>query len=230
LLIGWNAARLLPKQRNLGRLRYFIRGELSMNPQAVEDVTDLLHRWNEGDDQALNQLIPLVYAELQQLARQCLRGERPDHSVHTGTLVHEAYLRLIDCNRLRWQDRHHFFAVAARVMRRVLVGEARRRNSQKRGLGAVTGLFDEAMVVSPERDEELIALDEALERLESQFERKCRVVELRCFTGLSVEETAEVLGVSVDTVKREWRTAKMWLRHELESGGVGNGSGKSEAD
>lgn len=201
-----------------------------MNAQATEDVTALLHRWNEGDEQALDQLIPLVYAELQQLARQCLRRERQDHLVRTGTLVHEAYLRLIDCSRLQWHDRKHFFAVAARVMRRVLVQEARRRNSQKRGLGAATVLFDEALVVSRERDAELIALDEALERLESQFERKCRVVELRCFTGLSIEETAEVLGVTADTVKREWRTAKMWLRRELESGEASNGSGKCEAD
>jgi len=201
-----------------------------MNPQAVEDVTDLLRKWNDGDDQALNQLIPLVYAELQQLARQCLRGERPDHLVHTGTLVHEAYLRLIDCNRLPWQDRRHFFSVASRVMRRVLVDEARGRKTWKRGFGTTTILFDEAMVVSPERDKELIALDDALERMESLFERKCRVVELRCFTGLSIEQTAEVLGVSVDTVKREWRTAKMWLRRELESEGGGNGSRKIEAD
>ncbi len=194
------------------------------------DVTDLLLKWNGGDAQALAQLIPMVYAELQRLARQCLRGERPDHVVGTGTLVHEAYLRLVDCDRLQWQDRHHFFAVAAQVMRRVLVEEARKRNSLKRGAGAVTIFFEEATVVSPERDEELIALDEALERLEKLFERKCRVVELRYFTGLSVEETALALGVTADTVKREWRTAKMWLRREMNGKEAGNGSAYKSAN
>jgi RNA polymerase sigma-70 factor, ECF subfamily len=183
-------------------------------------------------------LIPVVYAELQRLARQCLRGERPGHSVHTGTLVHEAYLRLIGCGRLQWQDRHHFFEVAARLMRRALVEEARKRNSLKRGAGSVTILFDKAMVVSREPDEELIALDDALKRLEKLFERKCHVVELRYFIGLSAEETALALGVTAETVKREWRTAKMWLRRELndkeaDNGSAyksGNGSGAVETD
>jgi RNA polymerase sigma-70 factor, ECF subfamily len=213
------------------------------NPPAMEahangDVTDLLRKWNEGDAQAFAQLIPVVYAELQRLARQCLRGERPGHSVHTGTLVHEAYLRLIGCGRLQWQDRHHFFAVAAKLMRRVLVEEARKRNSLKRGAGSVTILFDKATVVSRERDKELIALDEALERLEKLFERKCRVVELRYFVGLSVEEAALALGVTEDIVKREWRTAKMWLRRELNGKEAdnesayksANGSGTVETD
>ena len=200
-----------------------------MNPNAHGDVTALLRKWNEGEAQAVDRLIPLVYAELQRLARKCLRGEHPDHSIHTGTLVHEAYLRLNSGNRLQWRDRKHFLAVAALVMRRLLVEAARKRNSKKRGVGGVTILLDEAMVVSRQRDKELIALDEALERMERQFPRKCRVVELRYFTGSSIEETAEVLGVSADIVKREWRTAKMWLRREMENGGAGDES-KSEAD
>jgi RNA polymerase sigma factor (TIGR02999 family) len=198
--------------------------------QANGDVTDLLRKWNEGDAEAFAQLIPIVYAELRRLARQCLRGERAHHSVCSGTLVHEAYMRLVGCDRLQWQDRHHFFAVAARVMRRVLVEEARKRNSLKRGAGAGAILFEEGMAVSRERDEELIALDEALGRLEKLFERKCRVVELRYFTGLSVEETAMALGVTADTVNREWRTAKMWLRRELYGKEAGNGSANRSAN
>ncbi len=195
-----------------------------MNSQSPKDVTALLRRWNEGDEQALDQLISLVYAELQRLARRCLRGERPGHPVHTETLVQEACLRLIGCDDLRWQGSRHFFAVAAQQMRRVLAEEARNRKAQKRGSGKTTVLFDEAMMVSRERDKEFIALDDALERLEKQSERACRVVELRYFAGLTIEETAEALGVGVDTVKREWRAAKAWLRRELEDGGRGNGS------
>ncbi|MGH9855289.1 MAG: sigma-70 family RNA polymerase sigma factor [Blastocatellia bacterium] len=186
-----------------------------MKTPATEDVTELLRKWNEGDEQALDQLIPLVYDELQRLARQCLRHERPDHSMHTGTLVHEAYLRLVDCNRVEWRDRQHFFAIAARVMRRVLVDEARKRNHQKRGGGLSLVLLDEAMMLSHERDDELLALNEALERLEQRSERKCRVVELRYFIGLTIEETAEVLGITADIVKREWNSAKRWLHREL---------------
>jgi len=198
--------------------------------QDNEDVTELLRKWNEGDDQAFARLIPLIYSELQRQARQLLRYERPGHSMQTAALVNEAYLRLVDCNRVQWQDRRHFFAIAARVMRRVLVEEARRRNTRKRGAGAVRILFDEAMVVSSERDEELIALDEALERLEDLSERACRVVELRYFIGLSIEETAEVLGVKEDTVKREWRVAKKWLRRELGGKEADNGSANQSAN
>jgi RNA polymerase sigma factor (TIGR02999 family) len=195
-----------------------------MNSQSPIDVTGLLRRWNEGDEQALDQLIPLVYAELQRLARRYLRGERPGHPVHTGTLVHEAYMRLIDCDGLQWQGSRHFFAVAAQQMRRVLAEEARNRKAQKRGAGMATVMFDEAAIVSRERDTEWIALDDALERLERQSKRASRVVELRYFAGLTIEETAEALGVSVDTVKRDWRAAKAWLRRELVHGGRGDGS------
>lgn len=194
-----------------------------MNSQSPKDVTGLLRKWNEGDEQALNQLISLVYAELQRLARQCLRGEGPGHPVHTGTLVHEAYMRLIGCDGLQWQGSRHFFAVAAQQMRRVLVEEARNRKARKRGAGMATVTFDETMIVSRERDKEWIALDDALEQLERLSVRKCRVVELRYFAGFTIEETAEALDVSVDTVKRDWREAKVWLRRELGNGGRGNG-------
>lgn len=201
-----------------------------INAQA-EGVTELLHKWHDGDGQALDELIGLVYAELQHLAWQCLRGERAGHSVHTGTLVHEAYLKLAGCHRLEWNDRGHFFAIAGRVMRRVLVEEARRRNSLKRGEGGTALLLDEGMIVSHERDAELIALDEALERLARRFKRKAQVIELRYFVGLTIEETAEALGVKADTVKREWRTGKLWLQRELGGAEAGNGSsnGKSAA-
>jgi len=196
-----------------------------MNTPGVEDVTELLRKWNEGDEQALDQLIPLVYDELLRLARQCLRHERPDHSMHTGTLVHEAYLRLLDCDQVEWRDRRHFFAMAARLMRRVLVDEARKRKHQKRGGGSPPARLDEAMMIAQEWDDELLALNEALEKLDRRSERKCRVVELRYFIGLTIEETAEVLGVTTDIVKREWNSAKRWLHRELSSGAMtSNGS------
>jgi len=194
-------------------------------------MTALLRQWKDGNAQAFNQLVDLIYPELKRLARKCLLGEHPDNPVHTGTLVHEAYLRLMSsCNRLHWNDRTHFLSVAATVMRRVLVDEARRRKSDKRGGSAGTILLDEAVISSRQRDNDLIALDEALEQMKLHFERKYRVVELRCFAGLSIEETAEVLGISADIVKREWRTAKMWLKRELEAKAINNGSGQTEAD
>ena len=159
--------------------------------------------------------MPLVYEELRRMARQYLRRERAGHTMQTTTLVHEAYLRLIDVDRVAWQDRAHFFAIAARLMRRVLVDDARKHNFQKRGAGLTRISLDEAMVIAPERDAEVIALDEALERLTQFAPRKCQVVELRFFGGLSNEETAAALRVSTDTVKREWRTAKLWLLNEL---------------
>jgi RNA polymerase sigma factor (TIGR02999 family) len=186
-----------------------------MNVQAPEDVTQLLLEWRDGDASALEQLMPLVYDELRRLARRCLRRERAGHTMQTTTLVHEAYLRLVDARRVAWHDRAHFFAIAAQLMRRVLVDEARRRHFQKRG-GKLTRIsLAEAMLVSPERDTELVALDEALDRLAAFAPRKSRVVELRFFGGLSIEQTAAALNVSTDIVKREWRTAKLWLLHEL---------------
>lgn len=186
-----------------------------MNVQVPEDVTQLLLDWRDGDASALEQLMPLVYDELRRLARQALRRERAGHTMQTTTLVHEVYLRLIDVRRVAWHDRAHFFAIAAQLMRRVLVDEARRRHFQKRG-GKLTRIsLTEAMQMSPERDAELVALDEALDRLAAFAPRKCRVVELRFFGGLSIEQTAAALNVSTDIVKREWRTAKLWLLHEL---------------
>jgi len=186
-----------------------------VSAKSPEDVTALLLKWTQGDEAALEQLMPLVYEELRRMARQCLRRERTGHTMQTTTLVHEAYLRLVDAGRVPWQDRGHFFAIAARLMRRVLVDDARKRNYQKRGAGLTRISLDEAMVLTPERDAEVIALDEALDRLTQFAPRKCEVVELRFFAGLSVEETAAALRVSTDTVKREWRTAKLWLLHEL---------------
>lgn len=188
-----------------------------MNVQAPEDVTQLLLEWRDGDASALDQLMPLVYDELRRLARRCLRGERAGHTMQTTTLVHEAYLRLIDARRVAWHDRAHFFAIAAQLMRRVLVDEARRRHFQKRG-GKLTRIsLCEEMLVSPERAAELVALDEALDRLAAFAPRKSRVIELRFFGGLSIQQTAAALNVSTDIVKREWRTAKLWLLRELGS-------------
>lgn len=175
----------------------------------------MLLKWTQGDEAALEQLMPLVYEELRRMARQYLRRERAGHTMQTNTLVHEAYLRLIDAGQVRWQDRAHFFAIAARLMRRVLVDDARQRSFQKRGPELTRVSLDEAMVLAPQRDAEVIALDEALQRLTRFAPRKGQVVELRFFGGLSIEETAAALEISTDTVKREWRTAKLWLLHEL---------------
>jgi len=186
-----------------------------MSRQAPEDVTQLLLKWREGDRSALDQLLPLVYDELRRAARRCLRRERAGHTMQTTTLVHEAYLRLVDASRVPWHDRAHFFAIAAQLMRRVLIDEARKRHFQKRGGTLARIPLAESSQASPERDVELMALDEALDRLAAFAPRKCRVVELRFFGGLSIEQTAAALGVSNDIVKREWRTAKLWLLREL---------------
>jgi len=184
----------------------------------MEEITQLLLKWRAGDTTALERLIPLVYNELRRLARQCMRRERAGHTLQTTALVNEAYLRLVKSSRVDWQDRAHFFAVAAQLMRRVLVDEARRRKLQKRG-GEFTRLTlsDEVLPARQQREIDLIALDEALERLAEFAPRKCKVVEMRFFGGLSIDQTSAVLGVSVDIVKREWRTAKLWLLEELSS-------------
>jgi RNA polymerase sigma factor (TIGR02999 family) len=196
-----------------------------VNSGTPEDLTQLLLKWRNGDETALDQLMPLVYGELHRMARQCLRGERAGQMLQTTALVNEAYLRLIRSSQVQWQDRAHFFAVAAQLMRRVLVDEARARKYQKRGGEMIRISFDEAMMISSERDAELVALDEALNRLARFASRKCQVVELRFFGGLAIEETAAVLNVSTDIVKREWRTAKLWLLNELTIAEAGpNGS------
>jgi RNA polymerase sigma-70 factor (ECF subfamily) len=179
------------------------------------DVTALLASWTEGDEDALNRLLPLVEQELRRLARQQMRSERPGHLLQATALVNEAYLRLVDIEHMRWQNRAHFFAVAARLMRRILVDAARSRQYRKRGGGARHVAFDEALIVSPEAPEQLVALDDALEALAAVAARKSRVVELRYFGGLSVEETAEVLKITPETVMRDWKFAKTWLLREL---------------
>jgi RNA polymerase sigma-70 factor, ECF subfamily len=182
-------------------------------------VTELLRAWGDGDDGALEQLTPLVEAELRRLARGYMRRERPGHTLQTTALVNEAFLRLTDARSVQWQDRAHFLAISARLMRRVLVDHARSRGYRKRGGGAERVTLDEGQVIAPEPEVDVVALDRALQSLAEMDARKSRVVELRYFGGLSVEETAEVLKVSTDTVKRDWRLAKLWLLRELEGDG-----------
>jgi RNA polymerase sigma factor (TIGR02999 family) len=179
-------------------------------------VTELLRAWSEGDDGALERLVPLVEAELRRLARGYLGRERRGHTLQITALVNEAFLRLTDARHVRWQDRAHFLGISARLMRRVLVDYARRRGFQKRGGGAQQVTFDEGLIASPDPALDIVALDRALEALAQVDVRKSRVVELRFFGGLTVEEAAEVLNVSPDTVKRDWRLAKLWLLRELE--------------
>ena len=181
------------------------------------DVSVLLRAWSEGDSKALDQLTPIVYDELRRLARAYLRRERRDHSLQTTALVNEAYLRLVGHTRMEWQNRAHFFAVSAQVMRRILVDHARRRNI-KRGHGLRRVSLEEATIIGGERPTDLAALDDALTLLAERDPRKAQVVEMRFFGGLSVEESAEVLGVSPVTVMRDWRTAKAWLYRELSMG------------
>jgi RNA polymerase sigma-70 factor (ECF subfamily) len=193
---------------------------------AAPDVTRLLLAWRRGDRAALEELAPLVYAELRRLAHRQMRRERPGHTLQTTALVNETYLRLVDSKRVRWQNRVHFFAVCAQLMRRILVDHARARRSLKRGGKAVHVTLEDAPVGSPPPDEDLLALDEALTRLAAIDMRKSRVVELRHFGGLSVEETAEALGVSTDTVMRDWKMAKLWLLRELKRGATGESAGR----
>lgn len=183
-----------------------------------QNITKLLLDWRDGDGGALDRLMPLVYEELRRMANHYLRNERKGHTLQTAALVNEVYLRLIDHENIAWQNRAHFFGVAAQAMRRILVDHARARNYQKRGGGAQQVSLDQAASLAGDRAAELIALDEALQELAKMDERKARVVELRYFGGLSMEETAEALGVSVPTVTRDWNTAKAWLMRELSRG------------
>ncbi|MFL6281966.1 MAG: sigma-70 family RNA polymerase sigma factor [Pyrinomonadaceae bacterium] len=179
------------------------------------DITRLLIAWSEGDRAALESLLPLIERELHRIARRYMRREDPGHTLQTTALVNEAFFRLIDQTRVRWQNRAHFFAISAQIMRRILLNYARDRGRAKRGGRAVQVSLSEVAVVGEERSVELIELDEAMGRLALFDERKCRVVELRYFGGLSVEETAEVLGVSAITVERDWKAAKAWLKREM---------------
>ncbi len=186
-----------------------------MTTTAPQEVTQLLIAWSNGDQTALDKLIPLVYAELRRLARRYMDKEPAGHTLQTTALVNEAYLRLIEQKNMKWQNRAHFFAISAQLMRRILVSMARARHADKRGGAERPASLDEALIVSEERAAELVALDDALTQLAVLDPRRSRVVELRYFGGLSVEETAEVLGVSPDTVMREWKRAKAWLYTEL---------------
>jgi RNA polymerase sigma factor (TIGR02999 family) len=182
-----------------------------------EDVSILLRAWSEGDQSALDKLTPIVYGELRRLAQHYMSRERTGHTLQATALVNEAYLRLVDYKRMRWESRAHFFAVSAQLMRRILVDHARRHNL-KRGAGAEHVALDETAVVGADQGGSLVALDDAMQTLANIDLRKARVVELRYFGGLSVEETAEVLKVSTVTVKRDWRTARAWLYREMRAG------------
>ena len=187
-----------------------------------QGITELLLAWSRGEQAALDKLVPRVHAELRRVAHRYMAGERTGHTLQTTALVNEAYLRLINVEQVRWQNRAHFFAVSAQLMRRILVDFARSRNYLKRGGGAQKVTLDEALVVSQEPGQDLVALDDALKALAVTDARKSRVVELRFFGGLSVEETAEVLKVSVDTVTRDWRLAKVWLAREMGKAAASN--------
>jgi RNA polymerase sigma-70 factor (ECF subfamily) len=181
------------------------------------EVTQLLLDWSQGNQAALDRLMPLVDRELHRLAHHYMRRENPGHTLQTTGLVNEAYLKLIDQRHVHWKNRAHFFALSAQLMRRILVDHARKRNYEKRGGGARKISFDEALFISQERGSDLIALDEALNKLAAIDPRKSKIVELRFFGGLSVEETAEALAVSAVTVMREWRMAKAWLYNSLSN-------------
>jgi RNA polymerase sigma factor (TIGR02999 family) len=182
-----------------------------MQPPSTSEVTRLLKDWGNGESTALDRLMPIVYAELRAIAARYLRRERPDHTLQPTALVNEAYLRLIDQKHVDWQNRAHFVGVAAQMMRRILVDHAKSHNRAKRGGGALRVTLDENFAVGESRRDDLLELDEALTALEAFDERKSRVVEMKYFGGLSVEETAEVLKVSVITVARDWKLAKAWL-------------------
>lgn len=179
------------------------------------DVTTLLVDWRRGDRAAYDALFPLVYEDLRQRARRALKGESPGHDLSTTGLVHEAYLKLVDVERVQWQDRAHFLAVAATAMRRILVSQARRHKAQKRGGPAVRVSLDEAPPIAAERSDWMLSLDLALEKLAGNSERLATLVELRFFGGLTIEETAEVMGVATSTVQLDWQKAKAWLYREL---------------
>jgi RNA polymerase sigma-70 factor (ECF subfamily) len=226
--------RLLKKPPTIRRLSYLSRflrdrpGDIIPVPRnqygpntaitmtrAPHEVTQLLVAWGDGDQSALDQLMPLVYDELHKLAHRYMAQERPEHTLQTSALVNEAYVRLIDQRSVVWQNRAQFFGIAATSMRRILVSYARSRKRVKRGAGAFQISLDETAILSNERASEMVALDEALENLTAVDQRKSQVVELRFFGGLSIDETAEVLKVSPGTVMRDWTLAKAWLRREV---------------
>ncbi len=184
-------------------------------PALPQEITQLLANWSQGDKAALDQLVPLVYPELRRLAKRHMGREGPEHTLQTSALINEAYLKLVNQQNVEWQNRAHFFAVAAQVMRHILVDHARTRNYAKRGGGAPKVPLDEAAALTEQRASELIALDDALRDLAALDERRSQIIELRFFGGLSLEETAEVMNISPSTVQREWRAAKAWLHHTM---------------
>lgn len=192
---------------------------MSMDDASSNDVTQLLLAWSGGDKTALDKLTPIVYRELHTMARRYMARERSEHTLQATALVNELYLRLINADGMRWQNRSHFFAVAAQLMRHILVDFARSRKNRKRGGDFVKVSLEDAPVVSTGSEPDVLALDEALTALAAIDERKAKVVEMRFFGGLTIEETAEVLNVSVDTVMRDWRLAKLWLMRELSGRG-----------
>jgi len=187
-----------------------------MCPESAERVSVLLHDWGQGNQNAHEELIPLVYAELRRIARHYLWRERPDHTLQSGALVNEAYLRLLHEKPPQWQNRAHFFGVAAQLMRRILVDHARSRLAAKRGAGAPRLALNPEIALPQIREIDLVALDDALTRLAALDPQQSRLIELRFFGGLSIEETAVVLGISPATVKREWATARAWLQREMK--------------
>jgi RNA polymerase sigma-70 factor (ECF subfamily) len=186
-----------------------------MSDRPTREVTILLHAWENGDEEALKRLTILVYEELHRLAKRFMARETPGHTLQTTGLINETYLRLVDLKNVSWQNRAHFFAICARMMRRILTDFARSSHSQKRGGQAKHVTFDEALLISPNLPTYLVSLDDALNRLAEKDARKCQVVELRFFGGLSVDETAEVLKISNETVQRDWTFAKGWLLREM---------------
>jgi RNA polymerase sigma factor (TIGR02999 family) len=189
-----------------------------MSDELQHEVTEILHEWSDGDADAPARLMPLVYNELRRQARNYLARERGSHTLQPTALVHEAYLRLVDQTRISWQNRAHFFGIAANMMRRILVDHARAHASEKRGGAAVRLSIEDVQIPLEQRAADLIALDEALEKLIGFDERKAKIVELRFFGGLTDEEIAEVLGVSTRTILRDWKTARLWLYRELSEG------------
>lgn len=187
-----------------------------MTATSSQVLTGLLLDWRSGDREALGKLMPIVYDELHRQAARYLRNERSDHTLQATALVHEAYLQLIDQSRVNWQNRAHFFGAAAQAMRRILVDHARAHQAEKRGAGEEKLPLNDALGIHSKRSADLIALDDALKTLANLDSQQCQVVELRYFGGLSIEETAEVLGISPATVKREWNVAKVWLHHEIK--------------
>lgn len=181
------------------------------------DITELLSAWGNGDQAVRDRLMSVVYEELHRLAHHYMKRESPGHTLQTSALVNEAFVRLVDQRTVKWQNRAHFFGIAAQMMRRILVDHARSRHYAKRGGGAQHISLEEALVVSDERTAEVVAVDEALQRLEEFDARKSKIVELRFFAGLSIDETAEVLGVSPGTIMRDWTLAKAWLRREMSA-------------